>query len=274
LEFTTLKGQTFKDKVVIVTGSSRGIGRATAQRLACSGAAVVLNGRNTTKLENTRIDMEKKGYTVFGIPGDVTSIKESKNLIEKTIERFGTIDVLINNAGIVSRGKFEDLKPDVFRKVVEGNLLGSVYTTMFALPYLKRTEGSIVFISSLAALRGFPIASPYSASKMGLTALAESLRIELAETGIHVCIIYVGFTENDPEKRVLSADGTMIHVDTPFRVPQEKTADWIVQSIVKKKFKAVLTPLGKLSSLAQRLAPRLVELTLKYSYKKMERLYH
>jgi NAD(P)-dependent dehydrogenase (short-subunit alcohol dehydrogenase family) len=262
LEFAQLREQTFKDKVAIVTGSSRGIGRATAYRLARRGAVVVLNGRNTIRLENTRKEMEKKGYTVFGIAGDVTLIKDSKNLIEKTIERFGTIDILINNAGIVSRGKFEDIKPDVFRKVVEGNLLGSVYTTMFALPYLKETGGSLVFISSLAALRGF------------LTALAESLRIELAGTGIHVCIIYVGFTENDPEKRVLAADGSMIKVDTPFRVSQEKTANWIVQSIVKKKFKAVLTPLGKLSSLAQRLAPWLVDFTLKYSFKKMERLYH
>jgi NAD(P)-dependent dehydrogenase (short-subunit alcohol dehydrogenase family) len=269
LEFAQLREQTFKDKVAIVTGSSRGIGRATAYRLARRGAVVVLNGRNTIRLENTRKEMEKKGYTVFGIAGDVTLIKDSKNLIEKTIERFGTIDILINNAGIVSRGKFEDIKPDVFRKVVEGNLLGSVYTTMFALPYLKETGGSLVFISSLAALRGFPIASPYSAAKMGLTALAESLRIELAGTGIHVCIIYVGFTENDPEKRVLAADGSMIKVDTPFRVSQEKTANWIVQSIVKKKFKAVLTPLGKLSSLAQRLAPWLVDFTLKYSFKKM-----
>jgi NAD(P)-dependent dehydrogenase (short-subunit alcohol dehydrogenase family) len=269
-----LRAQAFKDKVAIVTGSSRGIGRATAYRLAQDGAAVVLNGRNTTRLDNTRKEMEDKGYTVHGIAGDVTSVKDSKNLIEGTIERFGSIDILINNAGIVSRGKFEDLKPDVFRKVVEGNLLGSVYTTMFALPFLKESGGSIVFISSLAALRGFPIASPYSAAKMGLTALAESLRVELAGTGIHVCIVYVGFTENDPEKRVLSADGSMIQVDTPFRVPQEKTAKWIVHSILKKKFKAVLTPLGKLSSLAQRLAPWLVELTLKYSFKKMERLYH
>lgn len=268
-----MAGRFFENKVAVITGSSRGIGRATAYALAEAGASVVLNGRNTGRLEETRKKMAAEGHTVIAVPGDITSPEESRNLIEKACTKFGRIDILINNAGTIIRGKFEDIQTDILRRVIEGNLLGPAFTSRFALPYLKKTAGSLIFISSIAGLRGLPMASPYSAAKMGLTGLAESLRIELTGSRMHVGIIYVSFTKNDPDKMVLSADGSLIPVKPSFQIPQEKVARLILKSIKKKKFKTVLTLLGKLTRLILLLFPGLVDFLLKFTYTRMRKLY-
>jgi NAD(P)-dependent dehydrogenase (short-subunit alcohol dehydrogenase family) len=264
----------FEGRVAVVTGSSRGIGRRTAEELARRGARVVLNGRNLDRLEKTREMMEEKGLTVFSVAGDVTVPEQSRELVESAVDHFGRLDILINNAGVVTRGRFEDTKPSVFRQVVETDLLGSVFPALYALPHLKKTGGSLVFISSIAGLRGFPMASPYSASKMALTGLAESLRVELSGTGVHVGVVFVSFTENDPEKRVLSADGTLVEVKPPLQVSQARTARLIVKSIGSRRFKTVLTPIGKLTKVVQTLAPWFVHFLLVLSQKKLAKLYH
>jgi NAD(P)-dependent dehydrogenase (short-subunit alcohol dehydrogenase family) len=263
----------FKDKTVVITGSSRGIGRATAYAFAEEGAFVVLNGRNTKRLEQTRIAMENKGHKVYAISGDVTSPEESRNLIEESHARTGRIDILVNNAGTIMRAGFEEIKPEVFRKVIDGNILGSAYPSMFALPFLKESGGSVFFISSLAGLHGLPSASAYSAAKMALTGLVESIRIELEGTGVHVGIIYVGFTENDPEKRVLSADGSLIRINPPRQSPQKKVARSIMKCVKKRKYKSALSIPGKLARTGFRLAPGLADFLLKFSYKNFRKLY-
>jgi NAD(P)-dependent dehydrogenase (short-subunit alcohol dehydrogenase family) len=263
----------FENKIVIITGSSRGIGRATAYAMAEAGAKVVLNGRNTERLELTRRAMEDRGLKVLSISGDVTSPEESRNLIEETLALTGRIDVLINNAGTIMRAGFEEVKPEVFRKVIEGNILGSAYPSIFAIPHLKKSGGSMFFISSLAGLHGLPSASAYSAAKMALTGLVESIRIELAGTGVHTGIIYVGFTENDPDKRVLSADGSLIRIDPHFQSPQKKVARSIMKCVEKRKYKAALSMPGKLARTGFRLAPGLADFLLKFSYKNFRNLY-
>lgn len=263
----------FRDRVVIITGSSRGIGRATAVALAERGATVVLNGRNRERLEGTRKILAEKGCRVAAVAGDVTSPQESRRIIDETVKAYGRIDVLINNAGIIMRGAFEDIQPEVFQQVVQVNLLGSVYPAMAALPFLRETRGSLVFISSIAGLRGFPMASPYSASKMALTALAESLKVELAGSGVHVGVVYVSFTENDPDKKVLSADGSTTPVAPSFQVSQSRTARGIVRSVARRRFRTLLTPLGKLAGLIQWAAPRFGDRLLIFSLRRMNRLY-
>ena len=131
----------FAKKVVIITGSSRGIGRATAYALAEAGALIVLNGRNIEKLEQTRIEMEKKGHEVLSIPGDVTSPADSRNLIEKARIQTGRIDILINNAGTIMRAGFEEIKPDIFRKVIEGNTLKRQVEVYFLFRALRGSTG-------------------------------------------------------------------------------------------------------------------------------------
>jgi short-subunit dehydrogenase len=262
----------FENKVAVITGSSMGIGRETAYTLAEKGAKIVLNGRNIDRLNRTHREMEARGIDAICIPGDVSSREACKRLIEKTIDHFGRIDFLINNAGLSMRGNFSHIQPEVFKKVVDVNILGTVYASLYALPHLMETMGSLVFISSLSGITGLPESSAYCASKMGLTGLAESLRLDLAATGIHVGIIYIGFVQNDPEKRVLSADGTLKPLNRPYHITQKDVAQSIARVLQKRKYKVVLTPLGKIVNIQKRICPWLVYRELLFFKRRVKKM--
>jgi short-subunit dehydrogenase len=262
----------FKNKVAVITGSSMGIGRETAYELAEKGVKITLNGRNIDRLNQTQREMEARGIDTICIPGDVSSSGDCKRLIEKTIDHFGRIDFLINNAGLSMRGNFSQLQPDVFKKIVDVNILGAVYASLYALPYLMKTLGSLVFISSLSGITGLPESSAYCASKMALTGLAESLRLDLAGTGIHIGIIYIGFAQNDPEKRVLSTDGTLIPINRPYHITQKEVARSIVRMLQKRKYKVVLTPLGKIINIQKRMLPWLVQRELLFFKRRAKKM--
>jgi len=178
----------FKSKVVIITGSSMGIGNQMAWQIAKKGGRIVLTGRNSERLEKAGKELEEDGHEILTVAGDVSKVADCKKLVEETIKRFGQIDVLINNAGVSTEGTVEEMDGNVIKKIMEVNYLGSVYPTQSALPYLKNSQGSVIFISSVAGIRGIPNYSVYSSSKMALTALAESLRIELSKDQIHIGI--------------------------------------------------------------------------------------
>lgn len=260
-----------RNKTIIITGSSIGIGRTMARRMAQLGAKIVLNARNPERLEKTRAELSAEGFEVLAVAGDVSNYEDCKRLVEKTVEAFGQIDVLINNAGLSMEGEVSELHPDVFRKVMEVNYLGSVYPTQVALPYLKKTKGSVIFIGSAAGIRGIPGFAVYSSSKMALTALAESMQIELHHTGVHVGLAYVGFTQNDPEKTIFDKDGKVIAQpkrDFIKAESPEKVAKRIIQMIEKRQFKRVFTVLGKLNSFMNRYFPALVTGILRRNYLK------
>ena len=260
-----------QDKVVIITGSSMGIGKTMAIEMAKLGAKIVLNARNKERLQKTYSELKASGYDVVAVDGDVTNLEHCENLINQAIQAFGKIDVLVNNAGISTRGTIEDLEPAVFKKVMEVNYLGSVYPTQYAIPHLKKSAGSVIFISSVAAIHGIPNFSVYSSSKMALTALAESLKNELGETGVHVGIAYVGFTENDPDKKIYDTDGQLIAQPNNAVIkaePPQNVAKRIIKMIERKTFKSVFTPIGKLNAFMNRLAPSLVGKILGMNYKK------
>ena len=266
----------FKNKTVIVTGSGMGIGKTLAIELCKKGAHVVLNGRNKERLEKTYQEFLKQGYSVLAVQGDVTVASDCEQLIKKTINHFGKIDALINNAGLSMSERFEHLQPDVFDKVVRSNIQGSAFPTLKALPFIKESKGSIIFISSAAGIIGLPTASAYSAGKMALTALAQSLKIELAGTGVHVGIVHVGFTQNDEEKRVLNANGELIPVaERPRYLQQTQTevAHAVMRTIEKRKFKIVLSFVGKLNALMARFFPSLVIRILVTSQKRLQKMY-
>ena len=170
------------------------------------------------------------------------------------------------------RGNFSHLQPEVFKKIVDVNFLGTVYASLYALPYLMRAMGSLVFISSLSGLTGLPESSAYCASKMALTGLAESLRLDLAGTGIHIGIIYIGFAQNDPEKRVLSADGTLISINRPYHITQKEVAQSIARMLKKRKYKVVLTPLGKIINIQKRTLPWLVQRELLFFKRRAKKM--
>ncbi len=197
-------------KVVIVTGSSQGIGFALAEHLLELGASVVINGRDKDKLNRAAIRLRSKSESLLAVPGDISNFRDCQEIVRKSVAEFGRLDVLVNSAGISMQGELDSLHPSVFAKVVNVNLVGTANMTNLAIPSLRKSNGRVLFISSMAGLLGLPGYSAYSASKMGLTALAQSLQGELAGTGVSVGVAYLGFTENDAAKKVLNRQGDLI----------------------------------------------------------------
>jgi len=181
-----MKSGKLDGKVAIVTGSSRGIGKVVAMHLAQKGVKVVINGRNPNHLEATKIEFEQNNLNVIAIEADVTDYQACEQLINQTVQTFGKLDILINNAGISMEGSIAESQPYVFKKLIETNLVGQLFPTQAALPHIVLTKGSIVFISSIAGLIGLPRYAAYSSSKMALTALTQSLRIENYASDIHI----------------------------------------------------------------------------------------
>jgi NAD(P)-dependent dehydrogenase (short-subunit alcohol dehydrogenase family) len=237
----------FAGKVVVITGSSKGIGKAIALKLGQCGAKVVLNGRSLETLLSTEEELKRAGIDCLAVQADVSLVEGAKKLIEDAVIGFGKIDVVINNSGIAVHGLFTETEPSTWQKVIQVNTLSYVYITHFAIPHLKNTHGSIVFISSIGGRAGLPGHGAYSFSKMPLTSLAQTLDIELQEDQIHVGIVYVGFTRNDPNKTITDGSGK-IKILQPRNVnllmEPEKVAEAVANLIRKRKRKKVLTLIG------------------------------
>ena len=199
---------TFKNKVVLITGSSQGIGKALAGQLAAKGAIVVINGRNQIRLSMAVDGLRNEGFQVVGRQGDVSRAENCERLIDEIVSEFGRLDILVNNAGVsVGAATVEHVKPKVYEEVTATNYLSAVYMTRSALPHILKSRGSILFVSSIAGLIGFPENSAYCSAKMALTGFAESLRWETNGTGVYVGIAYVGHTVNVKGKKILAPKG-------------------------------------------------------------------
>ncbi|MEM7370133.1 MAG: SDR family oxidoreductase [Bacteroidota bacterium] len=252
-----------KGKVAIVTGSSMGIGKAIARQLGQSGAQVVLNARNAEKLEITRKELLAEGLDVAAFAADVSSVKEVEQLMEFCLQTYGKIDILINNAGVATRGSVENLAPDVFQKVMDVNVLGSIFPSKAALPYLRQSKGHLIFISSIAAFHGLPYNSVYCASKKALIAFSESLRLEEKRNQVHVGIAYVGFTENDPKKIIMDSDGKLMYLEARQGIKKqspEQVAQIIQRMIRTRKNSVTLSLAGKSLRLVQRWFPWIISM--------------
>lgn len=265
----------FKDKVVFITGSSKGIGKAAAILFGSYGARVCINGRNIKALEETARELEQMNVECLQLPGDVSDSERCRAMINEIINKYGRLDVLVNNAGIGSHGRFSELSVDAWDKVVGINLLGPVYMSSYALPHLLETGGSIIFISTLAGKLGIPGHSAYSVSKMGLSALAEAMQVELGEKGLHTGIIYVGFTENEENKQILYPDGTYrkIPARKQKQSSREEVALSIARAVYKKKKKLTLTIVGKLQAIALRFFPFIIKIIQKKADRNYDKMY-
>ena len=260
-------------KVAIITGSSAGIGKAIAIALAKKNVKIVLNGRNLERLEKTGEELRSSGYDLLSIQGDVGNYTDCEDLVERTIKKYGAIDILINNAGLAMEGTIAKSLPAVFEKVFHTNILGVLFPTKAALPHLKQSKGSIVFTGSIAGFMGLPDYSAYSASKMALTALAQSLKIELAGTGVHVGINYVGFAENDESKTYLNHQGKIEKMPVRKkirRMPLEIVAAYFVNGIEKRRYKQTFSLVGKLTRILQKYFPALFEWIMIRKYLKQK----
>jgi short-subunit dehydrogenase len=255
----------FKDKVVIISGARQGIGRTLSEMLAAAGSKLVINSRNTEKLSELKSSLSEKGCDITEVPGDISDGAVCKGIADTAVQKFGRIDILINNAGIAGAGTVELAESVVFKKQIDVNLMGSYYMTKWALPHIIASHGSILFVSSLAALYGLPSYSGYSASKMAITALAQSLKSELHGKNVHVGVAYVGFTENDPAKEQYNLKGELVPLpDRKIRrVTSGRTASLLLRQICRRKFRSVHSALGKAESVFSKFFPGLIEVILR-----------
>lgn len=247
-----------KDKVVIITGGSSGIGKAIAISFAKRQARVVISGRNAEKLKSTEEELKKFTSDVLTVQADVSIENDCVRLINETLNRFGSIDILINNAGISMRALFGELDLDVMRKVMDTNFWGTVYCTKYAMKPLLKSKGTIVGISSIAGIKGLPARSGYSASKFAMNGFLEALRIENLKTGVNVLICCPGFTASNIRNTALAKDGTMQGEsprDEAKMMQPEEVAEALIKAIEKKKRTLLLTSQGKLTNFMNKFFP-------------------
>ncbi len=254
---------TFKDKVVIITGASRGIGRELARQLTDQGARLVLAARNAERLEMVKAECLKRGGLAIAVRTDVSIPAQCEELVQRTLDEYGRIDVLVNNAGITMWAKFEAVSDlSIFEQIMRVNYLGSVYCTYYALPYLKQSRGRIIGISSLSGKTGVPTRSGYAASKHAMTGFFDSLRIEVASYGVSVTMIYPGFVASEDRARAFGPDGkplerSPVHESEVMTV--EMCARLIIGAIANRKRELVMTLRGKLGQWLKLITPGLVD---------------
>jgi len=249
----------FSEKVVLVTGASRGVGFATARALVLRGAKVVITARGEERLASARAQLERLGGQVESVCGDVGVYEDAVRMAEVALERFERLDMVINNAGVSMRGRFAELSPDVCNRVLSTNLQGCINISKATIDEIAKNKGNLIFISSIAGIFGLPGASVYCATKKALSGFVESLRLELIPQGVHVGIVYLGFTEHDPEKRIIAADGSLVPPDRPAHHTQAHAADLIINLLAKRKRQIIMTPAGAFGAFIYRMAPGFLE---------------
>ena len=235
--------ESLKNKTVLVTGASSGIGKATALRLAKHGAQVALTSRNRDALDQVRQEIEQAGGAALVAPADVTDAEQVRQAVEAAVARFGKLDILIASAGLSMRAYFEGSQLEAMERVMRVNFFGALYATHFALPHVKKTKGSLVAVSSLTGKRGIPSYAIYGASKFAIQGLYEALALELARDGVHVGVVSPAFVDTPLRSNVLGPDGKpwAVPPPPPFRVwPVEKCVDRILRLIVKRKRQALM----------------------------------
>jgi NAD(P)-dependent dehydrogenase (short-subunit alcohol dehydrogenase family) len=231
----------FANKVALITGASSGIGRATALRLADAGVAVALAARTASALDEAVGEIEARRGKALAIPTDVTDPEQCRLAVERTVEHFGRLDILVCSAGVSMRSLFEKTDLTAMTGLMQVNFFGTLYPTYHAIPHIKRSRGSLVAVSSLVGKRGTPTYAVYGASKFAVQGLYESLRLELAEHGVHVGTVSPGFVETPLRERVLSHEGRpwTTPVTAPFRVrPVEACVDRLVDLIEQRRAEA------------------------------------
>lgn len=257
----------FKDKVVVITGGSEGIGKALIETLIPLGARVATCGRSHDKLYD--LQMRYAGSPFHAVTCDVSKEQDCKRFIDSTIKTFGGIDILINNAGISMRALVKDVDIDVIRRVMDVNFYGSVYCTSFALPSITERKGSVVGISSIAGYRGLPGRSAYSASKFALQGWLESLRTEVMGNDVNVMWVCPGFTTSNIRNTALDETGLPQKenpMDESKMMSAQECAGYIVEAIEKRKRTLVLTFTGKRTVFFNRFFPSLTDRLVRKFY--------
>ncbi|AKD04735.1 3-ketoacyl-ACP reductase [Pontibacter korlensis] len=219
--------ESIKGKNALVTGAGKGIGRAIAIALAEEGVNVALLARTTSQLEEVAEEVKAKGVIAAVVTADVTDIEAVNTAVAQAREQLGSIDILINNAGVGAFGKFLELEPAKWESIIKINLLGPYYVTRAVLPgMIERQTGDIINVSSTAGQKGAPVTSAYSASKFGLIGMSESLMQEVRKHNIRVSTLTPSTVATDMAIDLNLTDGN------PERVMQpEDFAELIIANL-------------------------------------------
>jgi len=259
------------DKVVIVTGASSGIGEALALELYEKGAKLMFAARGLDGLQSLAKDMDPVRVVIHQT--DVSKEDECKTMIQATLDKYGAIDVLINNAGISMRALFNEVDLGVIQKLMNTNFWGTVYCTKHALPAIIESKGSIVGVSSIAGYKGLPGRTGYSASKFAIHGFLESLRIELLEQHVHVLLACPGFTKSKIRENALQNDGAR-QGSSPRKeskmMSAEEVARKIVGAIENRKRDLILTSEGKWVVRLNKLFPAWLDKKVLQNFQKEE----
>ena len=259
----------FKDKVVIVTGGTDGIGKALVEELIKEGAKISTCARNHDKLYH--LQTQHPSAHLHTMVADVSNENDCRRFVEMTYKMFGSIDILINNAGISMRAELKDAAVDVIKRVMEINFFGAVYCTKYALPFITEKKGTIVGVSSIAGYRGLPGRSGYSASKYALQGWMEAIRTELLESGVNVMWVCPGFTTSNIRNAALNKEGEAqgeSPMDEDKMMTAAECAKRILSAIEKRKRTVVMTFQGKQTVFMNKFFPALADkMVRKFFYK-------
>lgn len=257
----------FADKVVVVTGGSEGIGKALVELLLQKGARVAACARSYEKLYE--LQTAQAGRPLHVATADVSKEDDCRNFIDSAIKTFGTIDILINNAGVSMRALFKDLELDTLHTLMNINFWGTVYCTKFALNEIIKNKGAVIGISSIAGFRGLPGRTGYSASKFAVNGFLEALRTELMDDGVNVMWVAPGFTTSNIRNVALDKDSKPQKenpMDEEKMMSAEECADYILKAIEKKRRTMILTFLGLRTVLMNKFFPAIADKLVKKFY--------
>src|SRR5262245_2279942 len=252
-----------KGRRIILTGASEGIGRALALALAERGARVALAARDRDRLESLAQECRARGGEALAVPTDVTSQQDLEWLVAETVKAFGGIDVVVHNAGITMWSRFDALQDlSIFERLMEVNYHAPVRLTALALPHLKQSRGLIVAVASLAGMTGVPERSAYAGSKHAMVGFFDSLRIELAGTGVDVSVIAPDFVVSEIHKRAIGPDGEPLGSSPMMQLKimtAEDCAARIVRAMEKRQRLLLMSTRGKLGRWLKLLAPAAID---------------
>jgi len=259
-----MKPDAFRGQAVIVTGASAGIGKALALQLARQGAKVVLAARRADLLEQVAAACRQAGGEALAVPTDVADEAQCRALVEKTVDTFDRLDLLVNNAGLAVIARLEDYSDlDLFKHTMSVNFYGAVYCTYYALPHLIRSRGRIVAVSSLGGKAPLPYNSPYIASKFAMHGFFDSLRIELMRHGVSVTIIcpywvVTGFHEAQMDKDGAPRGPGGRAIYSKNMMTAERCAEVILRAAYRRQREVLMGP-GRLIAWLKLLAPGLLD---------------
>lgn len=252
-----------RDKVVVITGASRGIGAELARQLAKDGATLALSGREVPLLEQVASECKALGARAQVFPADVAMETDCRRLVEHAATSFGRIDVLVNNAGATMWGRFDEISDlSILERIMDVNYMGAVRCTHYALPHLKRSGGLIVGVASLTGLTGVPTRTGYAASKHAMRGFFDSLRIELEGSGVDVTMAYPGFVATGIRENANGPGGKpapIDPVDPKDAMSPEECARLIREAMAGRKREVVMTLKGKMGPWLKLVAPSMVD---------------